>query len=363
MGVAQMSKIVIIGAGKTGRGFLARLLKEQEICFVDKNEALVDALNSAGKIDIEFFGGKKPPLSFPFKAAYTWETLDPAAFDGVEVILVAVGGSNLADVGTELKKYVTADTRIIVCENASAPARKLKEAIGIPEIRIAESTVFCTTIEKEKGSLVIHSEWYPYLQYDGDAFGEDGLSLDGLKAVSNFGGVLDRKLFTYNSASCIIAYLGALKGYTMYGDAANDEEILAMLDKNYEIINECICREYGYEENDQREFALLSRDKFTNKTLADTVTRNAREPQRKITPAERIVAPMLLQQKYGKDSSILEKTLAAALLYTPAEETEWLAMLEKKGYEGILADICGLTKGSAIYDRILKMAKSKTVFS
>ena len=184
-----------------------------------------------------------------------------------------------------------------------------------------------------------------------------------MKAVSNFGGFLDRKLFTYNSASCIIAYLGALKGYTMYGDAANDTEILAMLDKNYEIINECICKEYGYEETDQREFALLSRDKFTDKTLADTVTRNAREPQRKITPAERIVAPMLLEQKYGKDSSILEKTLAAALLYTPSEETEWLSILSAKGYEGVLTDICGLTEGSAIYERILRMAKSKKILS
>ena len=41
-----MSKIVIIGAGKTGRGYLARLLKEseKEICFVDKNETLVKEL-------------------------------------------------------------------------------------------------------------------------------------------------------------------------------------------------------------------------------------------------------------------------------------------------------------------------------
>lgn len=354
-----MSKIVIIGAGKTGRGFLARLLKEQDIYFVDKNKDLVDALNGEQKVCIEFFGGRKPALTFGFRGAYTWETVNADIFAGAEVILVAVGGSNLADVGKELKKYVTDSTKIIVCENASAPAKKLKTAMDMPALRVAESTVFCTTIEKEASSLVINSEWYPYLQYDGDTFGD--LALDGLKAVFNFGGFLDRKLFTYNSASCIIAYLGALKGYTMYGDAANDPEILAMLDKNYEIINECICREYGYEENDQKEFALLSRDKFTDRTLADTVTRNAREPQRKITPAERIVAPMLLQQKYGKDSSVLEKALAAALLYTPDEETEWKAILAEKGYEGVLQDICALDKDSAIFARVLNLAETKNI--
>ena len=356
-----MSKVVIIGAGKTGRGFLARLLKEQEIVFIDKNCDLIDALNSEKKIDIDFFGGKKPSLSLTFSAAYTWETVDASAFDGAEVILVSVGGNNLPDVGGELKKYVDASAKIIVCENASSPAKKLGAAIGIDGLKIAESTVFCTTIEKEKGSVAINSEWYPYLQFDGDVFGAESPALDELKAVKNFGGFLDRKLYTYNSASCIIAYLGALKGYTVYSDAANDEEILDLLDRNYDIINECICKEYGYEENDQKEFALLSRDKFTDKTLVDTVARNAREPQRKITRAERIVAPMLLQQKYGKDSSILEKTLAAALLYTSEEEQEWNKMLAEQGYEGILQNLCGLDKDSAIYARILQMVQSKKI--
>ena len=49
MGVAQMSKVVIIGAGKTGRGFLARLLKDQKIVFIDKKHELVEALNKEKK--------------------------------------------------------------------------------------------------------------------------------------------------------------------------------------------------------------------------------------------------------------------------------------------------------------------------
>ena len=357
----KMSKVVIIGAGKTGRGFLSRLLKDQEISFIDKNAELVKALNAGKSFNVEFFGGRKPPLTVNFSGAYTWETLDASVFENIDLILVSVGGTNLSDVGNELKKYVSASDKIIVCENASSPAKKLRDSIGIDGLRIAESTVFCTTIEKEKGSININSEWYPCLQFDADAFGNDAPSLDGLKAVKNFGGFLDRKLFTYNSASCIIAYLGHLKGYTSYGDAANDAEILELLDRNYEIINECICNEYGYDEQDQKEFALLSRDKFTDRTLADTVARNAREPQRKITRNERIVSPMLLQQKYGKDSSILEKTLAAALLYTPDEETEWKEILSEKGYEGVLTDLCGLDKNSCVYLRILNMARNKTV--
>ena len=41
-----MSKIAVIGAGKTGRGFLARLLQEaqEEIILIDKNAELVEQL-------------------------------------------------------------------------------------------------------------------------------------------------------------------------------------------------------------------------------------------------------------------------------------------------------------------------------
>ena len=33
MGVDRMSKIVVVGAGKTGRGFVGRLLKEADKAF------------------------------------------------------------------------------------------------------------------------------------------------------------------------------------------------------------------------------------------------------------------------------------------------------------------------------------------
>ena len=356
-----MGKFVIVGAGKTGRGFLARLLQGHSLSLIDKNETLVDALNQDKQIPITFFGDKNPPVSIAIDRAYTWQTITADVFSNVDAVLVSVGGTNLADVGLELKKYINAETKVIVCENASAPAKKLGQAIGIENLRIAESTIFCTTIEKEPGSLAINSEWYPYLQFDGSVFENTDWAPKGLKPVFNFDGFLDRKLYTYNSASCIIAYLGAFKGYTVYGEAANDPEILALLDRNYESINYCICKEYGYEEQDQQEFALLSRNKFTDKTLVDTVARNAREPQRKLTHTERIVAPMLLQQKYGMESSVLEMTLAAALLYTPAEETQWNDLLAEQGYEGILQNLCGLPPSNPAFQRVLQMAQTRNI--
>ena len=351
-----MSKIVVVGAGKTGRGFIARLLQEaeKEVIFIDKNETLVNGLNASGKFQVNFFGNVRESYKVNNFKAYTWGN---AELEDAELILVSVGGQNLKDVGESLAPLLKEDKHyyIITAENASHPSKTLKEAIGKENISVSESTVFCTTIED--GGLDINSENYPYLQCDADLL--EGYVPDAktLKPIGNFSNFLTRKLYTYNAASCVIAYLGWKKGYSNYADAANDEEILELLDKNYEATNKVLCREFGYEEADQAEFAALSKAKFCDRTIVDTVARNARDPQRKLGAAERIIGPIKLLYKYGEDASVLEKTAAAAVLYDDKDEDAWKAIKAEKTNEQILTDICGLDKEDVIFKNIVKYMK------
>lgn len=353
-----MSKIVVIGAGKTGRGFIGRLLQEaeKEIIFVDKNEELVKQLREEKEFEVRFFGGVRESYKVNNFEAFTWEMEGVKdIFFKAELIFVSVGGQNLKDVGAELSKVLADDKHyyIVTAENASKPSVTLKEAIGKENISVSESTVFCTTIEDE--GIHINSENYPYLQCNAELL--DGYMPDvkTVKVISNFSDFLTRKLYTYNAASCVIAYLGWEKGYTNYADAANDEEILELLDKNYEVTNRVLCKEFGYEPEDQKEFALLSKNKFCDRTIVDTVARNARDPQRKLAAEERIMGPIKLMYKYGEDASVLEKTAAAAILYDNVGEDAWKQIKAEKSVEEILADICGLEKESESYKNILKL--------
>lgn len=352
-----MSKIVVVGAGKTGRGFIARLLQEaqEEIIFIDKNEELVKQLNEQKSFKISFFGNVRNPYIVENYQAYTWEdaNLEDANLEDANLIFVSVGGQNLKDVGVELAKLLD-DTKhyyIITGENASHPSKTLREAIGKDNISVSEGTVFCTTIED--GGLDINSENYPYMQCDADLLEGFVPAAKTIKPIGEFSNFLTRKLYTYNAASCVIAYLGWTKGYTNYADAANDEEILKLLDENYAVTNEVLCKEFGYEEADQREFAALSKAKFCDRTIVDTVSRNARDPQRKLGANERIIGPIKLLHKYGKDASVLEKTAAAAILYDNDGEDAWKAIKKEKTNGQILTDICGLDADSAIYKNIV----------
>lgn len=351
-----MSKIAVIGAGKTGRGFIGRLLAEagSEIMFVDKNAELVEALNREKSFAVSFFGNSRESMTVGNYTAYTWENAD---FSDAELILVSVCGQNLQDAGRALAEKLDGNREyyIITCENASSPSKKVREAIGKKNVCVSEATVFCTTIEN--GGLNINSENYPYLQCDADLLCGYVPPVRSITPVGQFSNFLTRKLFTYNAASCVIAYMGWLKGYTDYADAANDAEILRMLDANYEVTNRVLCKEFGYTPEDQKEFALLSKQKFCDRTIADTVARNAREPQRKITKEERIIGPILLIHQYGENAEVLEKTAAAMLLYDNEGEDAWRAIRAEHSKEEILKEYAGLSEEHPAFGRILAYSR------
>ena len=349
-----MNKIMIIGAGKTGRGYLARLLKEsdKEICFVDKDAALIQKLQEKKSFLIHFFGKVREDFEVKDYIAVTWEKAD---FTDATLILVSVGGTNLTDVGTALKEKISKDHHydIITCENSSHPATVLRDAIGEGfDLSISESTVFCTTIETEGTELDINSENYPYLQCNADLLPGFVSDMSGIRPLKDFGDFLTRKLYTYNAASCVLAYLGAAKGYTDYRDAGIDPEILEKLDRNYEMTNKVLCDVYGYDPKDQEEFAALSRAKFTSQVIVDTVDRNAREPQRKLQDKERIIGPMKLIYEHGIMPDVLIETAAAALLYDKGDA--WLEIKKSHTPGEILEEICNLHPGEVLYEEVLK---------
>ena len=354
------NSIIIIGAGKTGRGFLARLMQEagKNIIFIDKNKELVQKLRATKSYDIEFFGNCREKTVITDYSIYTWEEKEVKDLLGeAELLLVSVGGDNLEEVGEKLSEVLPKEkkTYIITAENASLPAQRLKKAIGEDYVFVSESTVFCTTIEKE--GVHISSENYPYLQYNQELLGSKRLDITTLKPIENFENFLTRKLYTYNAASCVIAYLGWLKGYKIYSEAAADKEILEMLDENYRVTNKVLCREYGYEEKDQEEFALLSRTKFLDSTIIDTVERNARDPKRKLAKSERLLGPIRLLHKYNESAKVLEKTVAAALKYHNPKEENWEKLLSEKSVEELLFEICGLEPEEEISKNIMKYYK------
>ena len=349
-----MERIMILGAGRTGRGFIGRLAAEagMPVTFVDKDAELVEKLRKAkddGGFTVRFYGDEREPIKITdYIAEVPSEKID---FSGISLIMVSVGGAHLTEAGMWLKKVLPTNRLlyVIACENAADPAETLEKTIGLPNVMVSEAAVFCTCNSE---GIDILSENYPDLPFDRKRLIGFTAPVPGFKEELSFGNLLQRKIFTYNAASAVIAYMGWLYGFSDYAEAANDPRILKMLDQNYAATNRAICKEFGYDPEEQEAFALLSKKKFTNPAIVDTIARNAREPQRKLGPEERILGPIGLLIRNEEDASVLYKTAAAALLYRDETDPEWTEIQETCSPEEILQKY-GKLKDPAIMEHIM----------
>lgn len=308
-------KIAIVGAGQTGRGFLARLFAPQaELTLIDRDAALIDRLRAAGGYRVRFFDGTQPMRIEGYAALHTDDAACRAALKAADAVFVSVRPENLREAGEWLAARVPEATSVVACENAPLPAAGLGGGL---DARAASGAIFCTTVND--GDIDIAGENYPSLFVS--VQGSNGaLGLSHIEYVGDFAVLMQRKLYTYNAASAIIAYLGIEKGFLEYADAANDPVIDGLLDIFYGEVNRAVCARYGVDEAAQRDFAALSKRKFQNRAIADSIERNAASPARKLGRDERIIAPALLIRAHGGTARPLIETAAAALSYLGARD-------------------------------------------
>jgi mannitol-1-phosphate 5-dehydrogenase len=367
--------IVIIGAGKTGRGFIARLvsLSKQPIVFIERDEVLIERLNSQAKYQISFFGGQRNTLEIAgFNTYLSASTSALNAMASAALIIVSVGVSNFDKIAPDLAKAIqkrlsekkSMRLPIITAENAVDPAKKLTAAIssfkGSTNIKVfseafivAESAIFCTTIEKEKNSLDIKSEDFDILPFDAKNIQKFLPKIYGFMGETEFNKVLKRKIYTYNCASACISYLGHIKGYTSYYQAASDDLIEMYLKQLYLEVGEVLCKEYGYTKADQDAFAARSLYKFQDPEIEDSIERNARDVIRKLQPDERLAGPELLMEKYAIISKALPIVYAAALCYHHSGEDELENLINSIGVEGIIKNISHIDPASLFAGKVI----------
>ncbi|MBQ4288898.1 MAG: hypothetical protein II749_02935 [Clostridia bacterium] len=330
-----MRKFMIVGAGRSGRGFIARLLhKYGEIVFADRDEGLIERLNSECSFKISYFSDR-PTETISSYRAYT--TDDPSLKEEMlscDAIFVSVGSKNVPSALSWLHSLdVPEGKHIYVCENGIFSRDELPVLKSICSLGL----IFCSTTTDE--GLDISSEDMDILYLD-DSYKDE--NLHGIKELvfkENFPSLIRRKIYTYNAASAIIGFLGKDRGYDYLGDAANDPYIHSMLDRFYSSINRCICSEYGVSASEQQDFSLMSWRKFSNTTIKDPIDRNIRDPKNKLLPSERLIGPLRLLLKYEDDIAPIAVTIASASRMTGEVN-------DSRSFEKLMKEHCQLDEGT-----------------
>ncbi|MGC9348868.1 MAG: C-GCAxxG-C-C family (seleno)protein [Anaerolineae bacterium] len=361
--------IVIWGAGRIGRGFVADLFADvgYHIVFVDKAEALVADLRSRGQYTVVHTDGRERQdrIVDGFEIFSTTQTGPvAAAVSTADLVAVAVFPKDFAAVARQLAealrlrhaKHPDVPLNIILCANLAhaAPAFQeplwaslpsdlrswAEEKIGIVESLVIRMVATPPAEELERDPLLVWTNGYASFPVDRSAFRGPVPPVASLRPVDDMRAEELRKLYTYNTFHAALAYFGALHGCETVMDCFANGSVLAEAKGALEESCQALQAEYGWGDVDMSRWAEGVVAQTNNPALRDTVARFGADPRRKIKRSDRLVGPLLLAHKHGIAAPHLTRALAAALHYQNPDD---------EGAVAVQADIANLGLSGAIY--------------
>ncbi|MDQ7993229.1 MAG: hypothetical protein AAGC63_15805 [Propionicimonas sp.] len=376
---------VVFGAGRIARGFVGHLLGRDgyRITFVDVDPGLVAALNRAGRYTVHIMGAPEKSSVVERVSAVLPESAElPGLLTAAEIAFVSVGGANLVNVAGPLARGLVprlgesgAKLNVIVCENWPDAGATLRDAlteewgklglayptgrIGVAESTIMRSAVDASPEQLDQDPLAKQSQDYWELPVDADALVTGLTGPTHVEPVHGFANALRRKLYTYNGANAIISYLGRLRGHALLSEAANDPEVGRVARDFHREIGQAMVRTYGFDEQDQSGYAAAALAKFQDRSIIDPLSRQVRDPLRKLSRGDRLVGAALFTLAAGLRPDSAALGIRAALEYRDPNDPGAVAMAEliaTRGTSGALAEIAGLPVDHPLV--ALVMAKS-----
>jgi mannitol-1-phosphate 5-dehydrogenase len=373
-------KIVLFGAGATGRAHVGLLAWQAgfDMVFVDQKADLVDALQQAGHYTVRICDGKgvENVEVSGYRVLHS-EQREQIAHEIVDAVLVltTVFDQNLPDVAKTLALAVTAcrkaSRRIplncVACENMMDSSSRLGDHVrsalddddraycdkyfGFPDCMISR-----VVPQPESTPLVLVAEDYNEWTARAEAFkGAKPSALSALELVDNQTARLDRKLMIHNGGHAICGYYGFHRGHEYIHQAIGDPVVVEHVTGALDEIGEVVRSRHGFsaESIDAYKADLGRRGAIPE--MRDQVLRVVRDPVRKLSARERLVAPAMLAVEYGLPREWIVKGIVAAMKYRHRDDAQSLelgAQLEREGMPAVLEQVCSIDRHSPLADEI-----------
>ena len=283
------------------------------------------------------------------------------------VILPRIAPTIAAAIEKRMEMGLNQPMNMIACENAIRGTSQLKKAVydnlsdagkayadeyvGFPDCAV--DRIVPPVRSENPIDVVVES----YFEWDVEKCGFKGEipQIDGMTLVDELEPYIERKLFTLNTAHCITAYLGKLRGLPTIDAAIADPEIYAIVSAAMKESGAGLIKKYGFDPEKHAAYIEKIIGRFKNPYLNDDVTRVGREPLRKLSSTDRIVKPLMTAYGYGLPVDHLLIGAGAALHYDNPEDkqsVELQAKIAEMGVRAAAAEITGI-EDAAILDAII----------
>ncbi len=347
-------KILFLGAGAIGRGYLPWLFNREkyDFLFIDSSETIVKEMKSRrSALSLMAKNGELNELSYEIKDSFLPDEFNPSEHDDILAIFVSVGPRNCV---SALKKIERIKAPVILCENEPNLVQDVKGNTEFEEVYFAVPDVITSNTSPQeyldKNPLAIITE-------DGVLFSDERLKKHALDLEINYLSEQEllykqwtAKLYVHNTPHCVAAYLGALVGDVFLHEAMGHTEIDKIV---YGVMTEMLNSlklNWDIDHKFLDWYAEKELSRFRNTLLHDPIRRVAREPLRKLEPHGRLIGAANICLSHGFIPENILLGICAALRYRmDGEEDKHLEFLINNiPSQKLLVDILGLRKGEPL---------------
>jgi mannitol-1-phosphate 5-dehydrogenase len=372
--------IVIWGAGRIGRGFVADLFDAAgyRVVLVDQSAELVEALNAAGRYTVvraENALRRHDRMISGFRALATGQTSEigeeilradllavavfPKDFPGVaqglshglgrrsvekpEAPLDILMATNLPDAAHQFRE--------LLLKGLSPATRTYAEQrVGVVDTLVIRMVPDPPAGERLRDPLLVWTNGMAELPVDRRAFKGEIPPVPGFRLVDDMRAEETRKLYTYNMCHAALAYLGARRDHTLTVDCLADPVVREEVEGALDEAGRALQAEYGFAADAMARWNAGVLQQTDNPTLGDTVARHGADPRRKLKRADRLVGPALLARKHGITPRHLIRAIAAGFLYNDPGDTGAVFVQDRIAELGVSAavrEVCELADDEA----------------
>ncbi len=373
-------RIVIIGAGATGRGQIGQLAHSAgwAVTFIEKRRDLVDVLCERGEFRVMLAGPELEEIKVNgFETLHTSDSEKCArAIAEADIVATAVIPTNLRSVcptlveglRQRLQMGVDKPLNVIACENMERSSSTLRgylreqetdldwdsinAMVGFPDSMVARAVPV-----PEPDPLVLIAEATQEWSVDVNAVKEPMPRLEGMTLASNQEAALERKLYIKNTGHFSIGLLGFRKGYSLMDEAARDPEIQERVDAATRESAAALITKHNFDPQATETYRRSFLEAMKSPYLPDDIKRVIREPIRKLAREERLVGPAMLACQQGGKPLNLAFMIAATLATLNSDDPQSCELTERvhfDGVGGVLADIAEIPERYPLSDWVVE---------
>ncbi|MBO4299576.1 MAG: hypothetical protein J5998_12355 [Clostridia bacterium] len=380
-----MRTLVIWGAGRIGRGFVADLFHEPgwRIVFVDIDRALVDRLNERGAYTIfkaTAAGISRTRVEGGFTALHTSQTdalkrlfaeeglmLDiavhepklPEVADMIAPLLEARFKENAGPMDIMMNVNMTspdaAFTRLLEARLDGEALACLRERVGITGIAaMCISPVATEAMFREDPLAVLNNAW-PEQAIGAPQLKGEKPRLPRVRLSADVHAEETRKLYTLNMAHALCCYLGTRRGYRTVIEAMGDGALRARVAQALEESSLGLSRAFGFPAEEMAAWRAAIIGLLDNPSIDDNLPRLGADSRRKLSHDDRLCAPARLCLEAGGRPDAIVSAIRAGFEFCHDDPgtNDVRARVERDGLPSAVASVCGLDENDALYRMIL----------